>query len=257
MRRQRALKDFNHLIGTRYERLEIIKLYRVKDKNNIQVIFCDCICDCSKNKIKKGIVLQSLRSGSTKSCGCLRDEKSIINGKKNKKYNVYDMSGEFGVCHANEDFIFDKEDFDKIKNHFQAIHRGYVTSPIFINKVQKTLWFHRLVMGLSNSSKKKIDHKNRNRKDNRKQNLRIATSTENNRNITKRKDNTTGIIGVVKRHNDNQVVYLAQIQVNKKSRHLGVGHSFDEAVKIRLSAEKKYFGEFAPQRHLFEKYGVT
>ena len=31
----------------------------------------------------------------------------------------------------------------------------------------------------------------------------------------------------------------------------------EDAIKARLEAEKKYFGEFAPQRHLFEQYGIT
>ena len=31
----------------------------------------------------------------------------------------------------------------------------------------------------------------------------------------------------------------------------------EDAIKARLMAEKKYFGYFAPQRHLFEEYGVN
>ena len=31
----------------------------------------------------------------------------------------------------------------------------------------------------------------------------------------------------------------------------------EEAIRTRLKAELKYFGnEFAPQRHLFKKYGI-
>ena len=33
------------------------------------------------------------------------------------------------------------------------------------------------------------------------------------------------------------------------------GH--DDAIKARLNAEAKYFGKFAPQRHLFEQYGIN
>lgn len=28
------------------------------------------------------------------------------------------------------------------------------------------------------------------------------------------------------------------------------------AIKLRLEAEKKYFSEFAPQKYLFEQYGI-
>ena len=33
--------------------------------------------------------------------------------------------------------------------------------------------------------------------------------------------------------------------------------NFEEAVKVRLKAEKKYYGEFAMQINLFNKYGIT
>ena len=31
----------------------------------------------------------------------------------------------------------------------------------------------------------------------------------------------------------------------------------DDAIKARLIAEKKYFGDFAPQKHLYEKYNIS
>lgn len=30
----------------------------------------------------------------------------------------------------------------------------------------------------------------------------------------------------------------------------------EDAIRARLRAERQYFGEFAPQRHLFEEYGI-
>lgn len=31
----------------------------------------------------------------------------------------------------------------------------------------------------------------------------------------------------------------------------------DDAIKARLNVEVKYFGEFAPQKHLYKQYGIT
>ena len=31
----------------------------------------------------------------------------------------------------------------------------------------------------------------------------------------------------------------------------------EDAIKARLKAELKYFGEFAPQKHLFKQYGIA
>ena len=53
----------------------------------------------------------NLKSGSTKSCGCLAKE---IRSKIHKKYNQYDLSGEYGIgwtSNTNEEFYFDLEDF--------------------------------------------------------------------------------------------------------------------------------------------------
>jgi hypothetical protein len=37
---------------------------------------------------------------------------------------------------------------------------------------------------------------------------------------------------------------------------LGVFETFEEAVITRLKAEKEYYGDFAPQKHLFAQYGI-
>ena len=38
--------------------------------------------------------------------------------------------------------------------------------------------------------------------------------------------------------------WQVNINVNKKSIYLGVYSDFDEAVRVRKEAEKKYFGEY-------------
>ena len=50
--------------------------------------------------------------------------------------------------------------------------------------------------------------------------------------------------------------WVAQISVNNKITYLGSSDNFEEAVKLRLYAEKKYCGEFAPQKELFDKYNI-
>ena len=47
------------------------------------------------------------------------------------------------------------------------------------------------------------------------------------------------------------------ISIDKKSINLGSFANKDDAIKARLKAEAKYYGEFAPQIHLFEQYGIT
>ena len=98
-----------------------------------------------------------------------------------------------------------------------------------------------------------IDHINRDKLDNRKENFRYATKSENRINSKTRTDNVSGIQGV--RFEEGK--WRVRISVNGKYVHLGMFNDFEEAVKTRLKAEKKYYGEFAMQINLFEKYGIA
>ena len=81
-----------------------------------------------------------------------------------------------------------------------------------------------------------IDHKDRDKSNNKINNLRHATRQCNARNIGLRKDNSSGIKGVCwhKQHDKWRV----QIKVNNKHRHLGNFTDFTEAVCHRLAAEQ-------------------
>lgn len=95
-------------------------------------------CDCSPNKIFR-VRQKDLKRGHVASCGCLKRDVTIeLNqsrkGKKlRKKVNNYDLSGDFGIgfTHKGEEFWFDCEDYDKIKDWCWYIDRdGYVTANI-------------------------------------------------------------------------------------------------------------------------------
>ena len=90
--------------------------------------------------------------------------------------------------------VIDKEDFSKIKDsnwHFTA--NSYISHTHRIDGKQKALYLHNLVMDrlehTGKGSKESIDHISRNGLDNRKENLRLITQTEQNLN-QKRKGRT-------------------------------------------------------------------
>ena len=89
-----------------------------------------------------------------------------------------------------------------------------------------------------------VDHINHNKLDNRKCNLRTCTSQENNKNIGRRCDNSSGITGVYwdKRRNK----WYGQICINGKKKFLGYYTTKEEAIETRKQAEIEYFGEYAP-----------
>lgn len=94
----------------------------------------------------------------------------------------------------------------------------------------------------------KYDHANNNRLDNRKVNLRIATSQENAMNMGKKCTNTSGFTGVQQQKQKGVFTgrWTAGITYKYQNIWLGSHKSFDSAVMARLKAEAQYFGEFAP-----------
>lgn len=99
-----------------------------------------------------------------------------------------------------------------------------------------------------------VDHVDRNKKDNRKSNLRFASLSNNRINSKLSSSNLSGIIGVSFEKDSKK--WRAFIKKNKKMIYLGRYLNFEEAVKARLTGEKKYYKEFAPQKHLYLKYGL-
>ena len=86
-----------------------------------------------------------------------------------------------------------------------------------------------------------VDHINRNRADNRIENLRLATRAENLRNSGPHKDSASRIKGVglrsIRRGKRPKKMWAAYITVNGIRRHLGNFYTLDEAAKARQAAE--------------------
>jgi len=210
-----------------------------------------CKCDCGKIASIPG---NSMKSGRASSCGCYHKEQlTKIAMKYFKKYNVYDLSGEYGICYlpdTNYQSIFDLEDYDLIKNIlWKTDDCGYARG--YDVNTKKLVRMHKII---TNTDKNTIvDHINRDRLDNRKENFRFASRSENRINSKTRSDNKSGIQGV--RFEEGK--WRVRISYNGNYVHLGMYENFEEAVKIRLNAEKKYYGEFAMQKNLYDEYKIV
>lgn len=89
-----------------------------------------------------------------------------------------------------------------------------------------------------------IDHKNGNTLDNRRENLRICTYSENNRNRKQiSSNNKSGYKGVSWDKQKNK--WRTCLNINKKQKHIGFFNDIIEAAKAYNEAAIKYFGEFA------------
>jgi len=81
-----------------------------------------------------------------------------------------------------------------------------------------------------------IDHQNGNRKDNRIANLREATQTDNNRNLSRSKRNTSGVVGV----SPAKGKWVARICEGSKVIHIGTFANIDDAIAARRAAEIRH-----------------
>lgn len=82
-----------------------------------------------------------------------------------------------------------------------------------------------------------IDHENHNRSDNRIENLRLVTRSDNMKNKSMYSTNKSGVTGV-NWHNRKRK-WIAQIQSDGKKKMLYEGRSFDDAVAARKAAEEE------------------
>ena len=225
------------MIGKRFGRLIVTRQSENRSgKRKRLMYYCDC--DCGKKDYE--VVGEALRSGHTKSCGCLKNDTA---SSVHKKYNTYDLSGEFGIgitSNTNKEFYFDLEDYDKIKNYcWLELDSGYIATndPDTI----KRIYLHRLVL---NAKKDDIvDHKEHNLYDNRKRFLRIGTTDKNMMNASLRKDNKSGVTGVYYHKLGN--FWVSEIWVNQQKIYLGSYIDKQDAINARREAEEKYFGEWS------------
>ena len=88
-----------------------------------------------------------------------------------------------------------------------------------------------------------IDHKNRSRDDNRIENLRLATNSQNTANSKRPAHNTSGLKGVT--WHKLRRKWAAQIRKDGKNIHLGLFASAEDAHEAYIRAANENFGEFA------------
>ncbi|WP_109368310.1 HNH endonuclease [Ochrobactrum soli] len=98
---------------------------------------------------------------------------------------------------------------------------------------------HRVIWAMTHGHwPDEIDHQAGNKSDNRITALRDVSSTENAKNFPKRKDNTSGVTGVL--WSKAAKKWVARICINGKHRQICLTADFDTAVAARKKAEADY-----------------
>lgn len=149
---------------------------------------------------------------------------------------------EFKFSNGSVGFI-DEDDSHLLEEYRWSVARGlntyYARSERIINGKRTMIQLHRLITRAKPGEL--VDHKNRNGLDNRKENLRICTNSQNQGNSEKQINNTSGFKGVSMDKNR----WVAQIQFNGKRKKLGYFDKKEDAAKKYNEFALEYFGEFA------------
>lgn len=127
----------------------------------------------------------------------------------------------------------DDEDFEDVLKHSWSFCRGYPQTVIR----GRHEFLHRFILKLHKGDPQ-VDHKNRDKMDNRKENLRICSPSENQWNRGKLKTNTSGFKGVYKYKNK----WRAKISTRGIVQFLGEFKDIKDAVLAYTEAEKKFHG---------------
>lgn len=177
--------------------------------------------------------------------------------KRKSKNNTYSDRGDyFEVTVNNSDLIYkvDKEYVNWMKDYTwysegdSDSSQRYLVSRVKNEKgVHSIVRYHVEIMRdelesyESKGSQPVIDHIDGDETNNLKSNMRVVTQSENNMNKRVQRNNTTGFVGVM--WHTGKKMWETSITIENESIHLGNYYYLRNALRARIEAENKHFGE--------------
>lgn len=134
---------------------------------------------------------------------------------------------ELDIVGTNEKAYVDDDVYERAKQYsWRFCGKGYIGTGVNV------VYLHVFVMGIQTG--KEVDHKNGNKLDCQRHNLRFLTHSENMHNCGMRHHNTSGYIGVDYREERGK--FRARLAVNGYRFHLGY---FDTAIEAACAYDKE------------------
>lgn len=219
-----------------FGRLKVVAWDEEKSLNHNKHHFWFCKCNCENEELLS-IRQDHLVGGKVVSCGCYQKERQLDNKKENKYIKINNDVVKLWASNTNKIFYINTIDFDKVIKHcWSQDKKGYLRSRIG-NKIRG---LHRFILNVTDKDIH-VDHKDRKKRNNLRNNLRIATPEENAHNHDTPKNNKSGFRGVFYR------AEKGKWQAKIKNKVLKYCDTYEDAVIERINGEIEFYGEFRPQ----------
>lgn len=166
---------------------------------------------------------------------------------KSRNKNEYVTNGDVTYVYTNkrEKILIDTEDIEKLKNHFWSVaDTGYACTYSNKKNLSGKYLMHHYILGKPKNGLV-TDHKNGNKIDNRKSNLRFVEQYINAINKKQKVRSNTKILGISYTERLQKGKYLykkyrAEIIVNGKVKSK-LFNNIEEAIKWRSFLERKFY----------------
>lgn len=137
--------------------------------------------------------------------------------------------------------LVDDEDYEKFSKYYWYLDKADYVRTHTANNL-KSVYLHRLIMNVFEEGVE-IDHRDRDKLNCQKDNLRICTRAGNSQNKDKMFTNTSGYKGV--HYCKRECKFQARIYLGTYRKSLGYYFTAEEAARVYDKAAQKHFGEFA------------
>lgn len=149
------------------------------------------------------------------------------------------------VAAADYDWLNQWKWFAQWNPHTQSFY-AYRHTAVAEGKNRAKIGMARLILGLDFGDKHQAEHENRNTLDNRRGNLRVATTSQNQGNRRKPSTNTSGFKGASACWRDGKLLgYMSQIIFQGKHMSLGIYPTAQLAHEAYCAKARELHGEFA------------
>lgn len=139
--------------------------------------------------------------------------------------------------------LVDDEDYERVSKYSWHIHRSHNHKTVYARAYLSKTSTKQTVMHQFLTGKLDIDHKDNNGLNNQRNNLRVATRSQQVANAGPRNTNKCGLKGVSWHKQARK--WRAVIMVGAKQKYLGCYVDKEEAARAYDTAATQVFGEFA------------